>query len=194
MKFLKLLIVPAVVLLGLVVATPVLAHEATITNLAATCNSDHKVCFDFDVATSGFDQNGRDVIVQLQDAQGNVLESKTEHLAIDTTHVHDCFTATTSTTAQLKIKIKLPEGSDLDLNDSQTSVDTHGCVAPTPTPTATPTSTPTAMPTASATPVAALANTGGLDFRFPLIGLTILVVGLALLVISASRGRSTPTK
>jgi hypothetical protein len=49
-------------------------------------------------------------------------------------------------------------------------------------------------PTATATPAATLAGTGGFDFRFPLIGVTALVAGLALLLVSVSRGRSTPTK
>jgi len=53
-----------------------------------------------------------------------------------------------------------------------------------------------ASPTASASTVAAvtLAQTGGFDFRFPLIGLVLLVAGGALYLISASRGRSANTK
>jgi hypothetical protein len=68
---------------------------------------------------------------------------------------------------------------------------TGKCVAPTPTPT--PTSTPTPTPSSTTSPVAAttLANTGGFDFRFPLIGLILLVAGGTLYVIGASRGRST---
>jgi hypothetical protein len=80
---------------------------------------------------------------------------------------------------------------------------------PTPSPNGTPTPTPTAptptatsggngagspTPTASANTTAALAETGGFDFRFPLIGLVLLVAGGALFVISASRGRSAQTK
>lgn len=199
-KFVKLLTVPAVFLLSLALAVPAFAHSATITNLTASCNSDHKVCFDFDVTTSGLDSTGRDVLVDLINAQTNqVLETRREHLAIDTTHVHDCFSAVVSTTTKLTIKIRVPNGSDLDLGDSQTSVDTQGCVpsqTPTPTPT-TPTPTPTqstgGTPTATATTLA-LAQTGGFDYRFPLLGLVLLVAGGVLFVVSASRGRSAGTK
>jgi hypothetical protein len=49
-------------------------------------------------------------------------------------------------------------------------------------------------PTPSANTTVALAQTGGFDFRFPLIGLVLLVAGGALFVVSASRGRSADTK
>jgi hypothetical protein len=194
-KLLKLSIVPAVLLFSVVMAAPAFAHEATITNLTASCNSDHKVCFAFDVATSGFDQTGRDVLVDLIDTQqSKVLETKTEHLSADTTHVMDCFNSVVSTTTSLTIKIHVPSGSDLDLGDSQTSVDTHGCVAPSPSPSP-PSPSPSAATSPSTSPSATttttLANTGGFDFRFPLIGLILLVAGGTLYVIGASRGRST---
>ena len=54
---------------------------------------------------------------------------------------------------------------------------------PAPTPTAS-TATPTATPSALA-----LAPTGGPDLRLPLIGLTVIVAGLALFLISAGRRR-----
>jgi hypothetical protein len=77
--------------------------------------------------------------------------------------------------------------------------------APTPTPTptapATPTPTPSGgsgggspSPSASANTTVALAQTGGFDFRYPLIGLVLLVAGGALFVVSASRGRSSAAK
>jgi hypothetical protein len=71
------------------------------------------------------------------------------------------------------------------------------CLIPTesPTPTPTPTESSTAAsealaasPAASSSPVAAMAQTGGFDFRFPLAGLSLLVAGLALLLVSVSRG------
>jgi hypothetical protein len=52
---------------------------------------------------------------------------------------------------------------------------------------------PTATATATAT-ATTLAQTGGFDFRFPLIGVVLLVAGGALYVVSASRGRSAGTK
>ena len=75
------------------------------------------------------------------------------------------------------------------------------CAASTPTPTPTPTTTPSggsgagqSSPSASANTTVALAQTGGFDFRFPLIGLVLLVAGGALFVVSASRGRSSARK
>ncbi len=198
MKLLKLLTVPVVLLLSVALAVPAFAHGATISNLKGSCNSDHRVCFDFDVTTSGFDASGRDVLVDLVNTQQNnkVLETLTVHLSADTTHSHACFQTSVLTTTKLTIKIRVPEGSDLNLDDSQTSVDTVGCVAPqspSPSPSASPPATsPSPSPTASTT--AALAQTGGLDFRFPLIGLTLLVAGGALYLVSASRGRSASNK
>src|SRR5215471_15337458 len=115
MKLSKLLIVPAVLVLGAVTAVPAWAHSATIANLRATCNSDHKVCFAFDVLTSDLDSQGRDVLVDLIDKQQNkVLETKTEHLSTSTTNVKDCFDSVVLTTVNLTIKIHVPQGSDLD--------------------------------------------------------------------------------
>src|SRR5262249_33298455 len=167
------------------------AHSATITNLRASCNSDHKVCFALDVTTSGLDSQGRDILVDLVDKQQNkVLETKTEHLSVTTTNISDCFDSVVLTTLNLTIRIHVPQGSDLDRGGSQTSVDTQGCVTPTsPSPTTPTPQTPT--PTASAAVTTPLAGTGGFDFRYPLIGLTALVAGLALLLVSASRGRSS---
>jgi uncharacterized surface anchored protein len=210
-KLLKLLTVPAVLLVSAMMAVPVSAHSATITNLMASCNSDHKVCFDFDVTTSNFDATGRDVLVDLINTKtGTVVEELTEHLSSTTTHVHDCFMTNVPTTTALTVKIRVPKGSDLDLGDSQTTVDTQGCTSaatPTPTPSATPTATPTPTSTPSggsgggtptATPTAntavPLAQTGGFDFRYPLIGVILLVAGGALLVVSANRGRSSASK
>jgi len=198
MKLSKLLIVPAVLVLGVVTAVPAWAHSATIANLTATCNSDHKVCFAFDVTASDLDSQGRDVLVDLIDKQQNnkVLETKTEHLSPSTTNVRDCFDSSVLTSVNLTIRIRVPQGSDLDLGQSQTSVDTQGCVtspSPSPSPSASPpTPTPqTPTPTASAAVTTTLAGTGGFDFRYLLVGLTALVAGLALLLVSASRGRSS---
>src|SRR5215813_2301298 len=67
-NFVKLLTVPAVLLLSGVMAVPALGAEATISNLTTACNSDNRVCFSFDVATNGFDASGRDILVDLIDA------------------------------------------------------------------------------------------------------------------------------
>lgn len=200
MKLVKLLIVPAMLLLTVALAVPAFAHSATITDLKASCSSDKKVCFDFDVKTRDFDANGRDVLVDLVDTKQNkVLETLKEHLSQDSTHVHDCFTGAIAAATALTIRIRVPQGSDLELGDSKTSVDTAGCVSSSPSPTAT--STPSGSgggspspSSSSATTTVALAQTGGLDFRFPLIGLVLLVAGGTLYVVSASRGRSAGSK
>jgi hypothetical protein len=212
-KFVKLLTVPAVLLVSVLMAAPASAHNAAITNLTASCNSSHKVCFDFDVTTSKFDSTGRDILVDLVNTKtGQVLETlggTKEHLTATTTHVHDCFMTDVSMSTELTINIRVKQPSDLTLGSSTTSVNTHGCAVQspgTPTPGTPPPSTPTpsssgggggnggGSPTPSANTTVALAQTGGFDFRFPLIGLVLLVAGGAVFVVSASRGRSTNTK
>src|SRR5215831_12426889 len=87
-NFVKLLTVPAVLLLSGVMAVPAFGAEATISNLVVACNSDHRVCFSFDVATQDFDASGRDILVDLFDTNtSTVLDTVTEHLAADTTSV-----------------------------------------------------------------------------------------------------------
>ncbi len=69
------------------------------------------------------------------------------------------------------------------------------CASPSPSPSpSVPASAPASTsPTANTT--AALAPTGGFDFRFPLVGLAVLAAGLALFLVSSSRGwRSTGDK
>lgn len=196
MRFLRLLTVPAVLLLSVALAVPAFAHSATISHLAASCNSDNKVCFDFDVTTSSFDANGRDVLVDLVDSAGKTLETKTVHLSTDSTHVHACFMADVSSTASVTIKLRVPSGSDLELEGSTTKVDTKGCVKPPSSPSPSPSSSSggggggSPTPTPSANTTVALAETGGFDFRFPLIGLALLVAGGTLFLVSVSRGRS----
>lgn len=100
------------------------------------------------------------------------------------------------------LQIKLQNGQTITFpRETPVKVATvDKCVASTPTPTP-PTPTPptpggggggTATP--SANTAVPLAQTGGFDFRYPLIGLVLLVAGGALLVVSASRGRSSARK
>src|SRR5262249_22578353 len=93
-----------------------------------------------------FDASGRDILVDLIDTNtSTVLATLTEHLAADTTNVHDCFTvdATGQTTS---IKIGIPAGSDLDLSGTLTAdTDSSRCVTSTTTSTTT-TSTTTTTP------------------------------------------------
>jgi hypothetical protein len=131
-------------------------------------------------------------------ASGNILS-----LTVEVVKVTD----TQGSLSDLKITIgsgpNAPTITFTAQSQPKTPVGTTGTcsAAQSPTPgTPTPTSSgggngggsPT--PTASANTTVALAQTGGFDFRFPLIGLVLLVAGGALFVVSASRGRSASTK
>jgi hypothetical protein len=102
------------------------------------------------------------------------------------------------TPSDLSLQFATGESVDVTANNQPVTAAVDGtdkCPAPTPTPTRTPTRTATPTATPSANTTVALAQTGGFDFRFPLIGLTVLVAGLALFLVSASRGRrSTGSK
>jgi len=84
------------------------------------------------------------------------------------------------------------QGSDIVFGNEEQQPATVGtpdkCVAPAPPPAQT---SPSASASAATTTSTTLAGTGGFDFRYPLVGLTVLVAGLALLLVSASRGRSS---
>lgn len=218
MKFLKVLIVPAVLLLSVVMAAPAFAHNATITSLTASCDQTGKICVDFKVTTTEFDNNGRDILLNLLGRRPNTSDFVDAgvtpvrvHLKkdLENSPFHVCFPGAPPTGFdQFEVKITVPpevldsQGNpikdqngkpiknDLDLDKDSTltsaAFSASTCVIQTsPSP---PTAIPTATPAA-----AALASTGGFDFRFPLVGLTVLVGGLALLLVSVSRGRS-PSK
>jgi hypothetical protein len=201
-KFLKLLIVPAAVLLSVATAVPVFANHAEI-SAQLKCTQVGQVCFDLTVSTEDFPPEGREFKLTLlghkkgdnADSFSQIGSSQTLKLEnnLDNKVVNVCFeTGSVTQFDEFKLKIEAV-GSDLTVNgETAVTLGPFDNTCPTPTPTATATPTPT--PTATASPVAALANTGGLDLRFPLIGLTVLVAGLALLLVSFSRGRSTPTK
>lgn len=209
MKVMKLLGVTVMLvgMLTLLTATAY-ANHATI-ETALNCTSQTKVCFDLTVSTSQFPQQGRDITVTLLghkkgDADAKhfvpVGSSQTVHLNdnLDAKKIQVCFNdVKTSDFDAFELNIKPDNAEDFDIN-GKTEV-TFGPFAnncPTPTPSPSPSSSasaspiPSPSPSASANTVAVLANTGGFDFRFPLIGLVVLVAGAALFVVSASRGRS----
>ena len=217
MKFVKLLTVPAVLLISAAFAIPAYANHATVTKLTATCNSDHKICFHIEFTPSAIPANeSRTITVEL------FARAKDSNNFVDTHVGHDitiqgsednvkqtldnvCFDTSSLDLSKLaEFKVKVITGDDIDLGEGSLSESTpFECPAatPTPTPTATPTHTPTpsggngaGSPTPSANTTVALAQTGGFDFRLPLIGLLLLVAGGTLFVVSASRGRSAPTK
>ena len=90
MNFVKLLTVPAVLLLSGLMAVPAFGQtpSATISNLTASCNSDHKVCFDFDVTTADFAPSGQDVAVDLINANTGTVHDQHDDGAVDHHH-HD---------------------------------------------------------------------------------------------------------
>ena len=213
MKILKLLTVPVVLLLSLAVATPALAHGLAGATVNIKCDQQAgRIC----VTLEGDIEPGnaaRFVFFQVFEHGSttplDVIEFSLP--AFDSgpganNHFKDtqCFKVLSSNATSFTVKIvKVTSDaagsnpSDLTLHLSTGDVafdqdhqpitpvgDTDRCVAPTPTP-----QTPT--PTASAAVTTTLAGTGGFDFRYPLIGLTALVAGLALLLVSASRGRSS---
>ena len=217
MKLLKLSIVPAVLLFSVVMAVPASAHAVNNVAISVGCgtgNQAGQVC----VHLVGDIQPGTDerfVFVDVfasNDLKTSLGEKVFDIPAFDTKNSANnhfdktlCFDAitnnnATSFTVQVMkvtsdakgdhaadLTITLTNGKQIIFGtEDQTPVpigDTDKCVAPTPTPTPT--------PTPSATTTTTLANTGGFDFRFPLIGLILLVAGGTLYVIGASRGRST---
>jgi hypothetical protein len=217
-KVLKLLVVPAVVLLSLVMAAPAFAHGVTAAKLTQAECQNGQICVTLtgnvasgtderhvfvDIFAKGSDQS-------LGEVKFVVPENHTGQTVAMTPDT-ECFKAVSgdsSATFILKI-VKVTQKDDKTPGDLSLELTNSNPPQTIQFPTednkpveiknltlaqCPPPSTPTPTPTATATPVAALANTGGLDLRFPLIGLTVLVAGLALLLVSFSRGRSTPTK
>jgi len=207
LKFLKLLGVPlmAVGMLTLMTAGAYANHATIVAKL--DCTSQTKVCFDLTVTTTDFPaQGGRDITVTLlghkkgdaADKVTQIGQPQTVHLDKDLTDKKlppVCFEDVKTTDFDsFSLEIKPDNAADFTVNGKAKVVlgpFDNVCPTPTPTPTATPSATasPSASPSANTTVV--LANTGGFDYRFPLIGLVILVAGAALFVVSASRGRST---
>jgi hypothetical protein len=219
MKVLKLLTVPAVLLLALVLNVPVSAHQLTNVTVTVACQtSSGQVCVTltgdipatgndarkvfFDLFASGSNKSLDEIEFDLPASNGNSVQHFSKTL---------CFKAISDdipgfTVEVVKVTDTQGNPSDLDITigvktihftaNSQpaTPVGDTGKCAPlksTPTP---PTGGGGATPTPTANTTVALAQTGGFDFRLPLIGLVLLVVGGVLFVVSASRGRSTQTK
>lgn len=222
MKVLKFLSIPTMALgmLTLLTATASANHATISAKLDCSSTTASKVCFNLTVSTADFPQDGRQISVTLLGhAKGDANAShfvpvsgpQTVPLAqnLDNAQIPLCFTnVQTSGFDNFKLDIEAV-GPDFDVN-GQTEVKLgpfqNNCqtATPTPTPTPTPTMSPSPSnggngggsptPTASANTTVALAQTGGFDFRYPLIGLILLVAGGALFVVSASRGRSAQTK
>jgi len=212
LRFTKLLGVPVMVvgITMLLTATAYANHAQVQAKL--DCTSQTEVCFDLTVSTSDFPAEGRDVTVALLghmkgDADAKhfvpVGQPKTVHLDqnLDNAMIKVCFSDVMTTDFDsFEIVVAAVHPQDFQVNGKAKVTFgpfANNCPAPTPSPTPTPAPTPTPSgaptptPTPSANTGAVLASTGGFDFRFPLIGLAILVAGATLFVVSASRGRST---
>ncbi len=219
MRLLKLSIVPAVLLFSVVMAAPASAHVVNNVTISVGCgtgNQAGQVCVHL-VGDIQQDTDERFVFVDVfasNDLKTSLGEKVFDIPAFDTTDPKKnhfdktiCFDAitnsnATSFTVQIMrvtsdaagkiladLQIDLASGPvNFDKNHQPVTPvgDTNKCVAPTP-----PSSPSPSASASAATTSTTLAGTGGFDFRFPLIGLTVLVAGLALLLVSASRGRST---
>lgn len=240
MKFVKLLTVPAVLLLSVLTAVPAFAHainESAITIGCGTGDNAGRVCVTISGTLS--DVTERFVFVDIfpkgaditaTDAQGKPKNSLGEIVfdikGSSTLPMTRCFdkiqsTATSFTVAIMKVTSDSAgtTASDLDFDSLKVNgsalvingrtvtdldfnaTDDKGPVALTDV--AACATTPTQQPPSggggggqppTANTAVPLASTGGFDFRFPLIGLLLLVAGGALFVISASRGRSADTE
>jgi hypothetical protein len=213
-KFWKLLTVPAVLLLGVVLAVPAFANglsKATITvgcgagatagQICVHLHGDNEVdagkerILTFDVFAASDTQHANKL--------GEVtFDVKAPAKKDDPFDAMKCFPAITGGTSFVVVLVNVtdetgkasdfqflaPGGQpghpfvDVDNGKPATVVGTTGaCMVATPTPT----------PTVSTSPVATLAQTGGLDYRWPIAGLTLLVVGGALFVVAGTRRRSS---
>jgi hypothetical protein len=204
LKLLKILSIPAIAagVLTLMTATAY-ANTAEI-SAKLNCTSATKVCFDLKVSTADFPSEGRDITVTLLghkkgDSSNNfnaIGQPQPVHLDqnLNNAIVSVCFDNVTTTdfdSFKLDIKVVGPNftvngGTEVTLGPFDNS-----CPTPSPSPSPSPSTSTSPSTSPSATTTTTLANTGGFDFRFPLIGLILLVAGGTLYVIGASRGRST---
>ena len=213
MKLVRLLCIPAVIAATALAAVPAYANHAAISKLTGTCDQTNKICVHIEVTPSAIPQ-GQSRTVTLQ-----LLGHAKGAASADLTPIDGATITITLTSAQNghlqtfdrcfedvdtskfdKFAVKATAGPDIDLQGSTTvQSDVVMCSTPSPSPSASNSASPSPSTqtgaTATPTPAAqALAATGGFDYRFPLIGLPILVGGLALLLVTVARGRRSETK
>jgi len=202
LKFLKMLSVPTMLVGALTFMTATAYGNQAQISAKLNCTSATKVCFDLTVSTTEFPDAGRDITVTLLghkkgDSDQNNFNSiggpQTVHLekGLDDAPVPVCFDKVTTTDFDsFKLDIKVVGSEFLVNGKTEVTLGPFDNSCPTPSPSPSTSPSPSASASA-ATTTTTLANTGGFDFRFPLIGLTLLVAGGTLYVIGASRGRST---
>jgi hypothetical protein len=168
------------------------ARPTVVLTVQVDCSQSGKFCFDFSATTTDIPAAGRSVVVTVfgiqQNGQAQALGgSQNVHFGenvVDHTFAY-CFPLPAGVTfTRFQVQVKLVE-SDLSVTLNGSS-DLHiippsagGGVAVLAS------LDNTCAPPASTS----LAPTGGFDFRLPLIGLTVIVAGLALYLVSAGRGR-----
>jgi hypothetical protein len=208
-RLFKLLLIPAAVLLSVAVATPVLAHHFTNVAVTISCGTGDnagKVCIDV-TGTIAKGNDARTIEFDLFDSANKTKAldkititlpaNKTgSDMAFDSHLV--CFKPQSSSIKEFTVVFEGSTNGDLTVTDSKGNViekgaavgDIAACTQTSPSPSPSPSTSPSPSASASANTTTTLAQTGGFDYRFPLIGLTLLVVGATLFLVSASRGRS----
>jgi len=205
LRVLKVLSIPlmAIGMLTALTATA-LADHAEI-RAALNCTSAMKVCFDLTASTADFSPSTRHFTLTLlghkkgdQTDTFNAIGSSQDlplDNNLDDAVVQACFNVT-DVIGFDKFRLKIDAvGESLTVNGqtSATLPSTGGFTNNCPTSSTPPPPSPSPSPSA-ATTTSALAGTGGFDFRFPLIGLVLVVAGGALYLVSTGRGRSAQGK
>lgn len=221
MKFAKLLIVPAVLLLSAALAVPASAHALTNATVNVACDTPSgKVC----VTLTGRVEQGNqarnvffDLFAKGSDKKLDEIEFKLPAFSDKGGNDFDkmlCFKAITDAVSGFDVEVVRvtdaagnPSDLSIQITGGQTinfdrdhqpqvvvgSTGKCGPPANSPAPQSPPAQSPAAQSTPANTTVT-LAQTGGIDFRYPLIGLALLVAGGTLFVVSVSRGRSAGSK
>lgn len=218
MRLLKLLAVPAMTLFSFLLAVPASAWSASTpasapaevrnASFSFTCYQSHgQIGVTLKGDPEGFTNNLYLFFNLYAEGSNNVLDEMTMTLqpgSNSTTYyfepVSSLSNASTFVVKLMKVAsdklgtqpvdlvFDLPTGNvDSSTGLPYTVGTTAACVPTSPSPSASVSAAPT--PKASATPVATLAETGGFDYRYPIIGLVFVVAGLVVFVIGASRRR-----
>jgi len=197
-KVLRILSIPTIALGMLTLLTATASANHATVSAAFNCTSSTKVCFTLTVSTVDFQAERHLTFTLLGHQKGAPADKLTAIGTAQTLPFQNNLDDATSTLCfdgiettkfdSFQLDVKAVE-SDLTVNgQSEVKLGPFQNTCPTP---ATP---PPTTPTATANTTVALAQTGGFDFRYPLIGLVLLVIGGALFVVSASRRRSADTK
>ena len=169
------------------------AKPTVVLTVQRDCTQSGKFCFDFSATTTNIPAAGRSVVVTVfgiqQNGQAQALGGgQNVHFGqnvVDHAFAF-CFPVPAGVTfTRFQVQVKLVE-SDLSVTLNGSS-DLHIIPPSAGGGVAVLASLDNTCATAAST--VAMAPTGGFDLRLPLIGLTVIVAGLALYLVSAGRGR-----